>query len=76
MCTSILRGDAGAVDDELAQILGNAGIEVVWIMRNVASVNQLLHESSVPRGARMVRVLSMRVGAFMPENSKRAGRRL
>jgi len=34
-------------------------------MRNAASVSQLLHESSLPRGARIVRVVSMRVGAFM-----------
>jgi hypothetical protein len=34
-------------------------------MRNGASVSQLLQLSSVPRGARMVRVVSMRVGAFM-----------
>ena len=34
-------------------------------MRNAASVSQLLHDRSVPRGARIVRVVSMRVGAFI-----------
>jgi hypothetical protein len=34
-------------------------------MRNGASLSQLLQLSSLPRGARMVRVVSMRVGAVM-----------
>jgi hypothetical protein len=38
-------------------------------MRNGASLSQLLQESSVPRGARMVRVVSMRVGAFITKGS-------
>ncbi len=38
-------------------------------MRNGASLSQLLQVSSVPRGARMVRVVSMRVGAVMDKGS-------
>src|ERR1700758_4781297 len=34
-------------------------------MRNAASVSHDLHESCAPRGARIVRVVSMRVGAFI-----------
>jgi hypothetical protein len=36
-----------------------------WIMRNGASVSQLLQVSVLPRGARIVRVVSMRVGMFI-----------
>ena len=46
-----------------------SGSRLFCSMRNGASVSQLLQLSSVPRGARMVRVVSMRVGAFMDGNS-------
>ena len=47
-------------------------------MRNAASVSQLLHDSALPRGARMMRVVSMRVGALMTiskpaENARLSG---